>query len=146
MIRGFKRQDSKSISAARENAGSRLSTSPAKVPDFHLLLPVTFQNIHLRRLIKGTEVNVPESITEWLDEHPRIALDAEGIPLVLHIPQWQSRSSLVCEFVSLFNELIKSITTGHLRSNMSPAGGRYTPLNRGWSRQKLQKSCQQLPL
>jgi hypothetical protein len=38
---------------------------------------------------------VPESFVSWMDNTPRIAVDKNGIPLVLHIPGWQSQQALV---------------------------------------------------
>ena len=38
---------------------------------------------------------VPESVTNWLDDAPRLAVDKNNIPIVLHIPRWQRAKALV---------------------------------------------------
>ena len=43
--------------------------------------------------------SVPESVTEWLDEMPRLAVDRDNIPIVLHIPNWQREKALVSDVV-----------------------------------------------
>lgn len=73
----------------------------------HFNLSVTFESFDLRRLVERMYGNkaplpktrVPASVTEWLDELPRIAVDANGLPIVLHIPQWQKEKSLVCRWM-----------------------------------------------
>ena len=41
----------------------------------------------------------PETVTEWLDDLPRLAVDRDGVPIVLHIPRWQRAKSLVRGFM-----------------------------------------------
>jgi hypothetical protein len=70
------------------------------------LLPVAFETFDLCYLVERAysgvpshPVRVPESVTNWLDDYPRMALDVHGTPLVLHIPGWQRGKSLVCKLV-----------------------------------------------
>lgn len=70
------------------------------------LLLVTFETFDLHQLVESAYGNatspvarVPESVTNWLDELPRMALDAKGVPLVLHIPMWQRETALVRKLV-----------------------------------------------
>ena len=87
------------------------------------LLPVTFETFDLHQLVESAYgnitppvVRVPESVTNWLDERPRMALDAKGVPLVLHIPMWQRETSLVCKLVRSFkNVLLICSTKGYLQ-------------------------------
>jgi hypothetical protein len=107
ILRGFWRQDRNSVSTARENAGSELSpfgTQRFKLTFVSLL--VTFQNFDLRKKVEAAYGGVPppatrtpESVTNWLDDRPRMGLDTNGIPIVLHIPGWQRGKALVCEYV-----------------------------------------------
>lgn len=85
-------------------------------------------------------VKVADEITEWLDGRPRMGLDVNGIPLILHIPGWLKEKSLVGKPVGDSSIGSPVSTTGELQRNMLQNGGGDSPDHRGWSGQKLPKS------
>jgi hypothetical protein len=71
------------------------------------MISVVFETFDLRQSVDAAygdvpqpATTVPESITNWLDDLPRIGVDAQGVPIVLHIPNWQKKTSLVRESIS----------------------------------------------
>lgn len=63
---------------------------------------VVFDTFDLRQAVDAKHGKAPQPAnhqpthtTEWLDEEPRLAVDKNGIPLVLHIPGWQKEKALV---------------------------------------------------
>lgn len=71
---------------------------------------VIFETFNLRQSVDSAYGNaprpatrVPELVTNWLDGLPRIAVDVNDIPIVLHIPQWQKEKSLVCEVACAYH-------------------------------------------
>ncbi|KAF9779911.1 hypothetical protein BJ322DRAFT_1012744, partial [Thelephora terrestris] len=60
-----------------------------------------FEGFDLRQTVeaartKGAKPNnrEPELETRWLDDRPRLAVDRNGIPIILHIPNWHRKKSL----------------------------------------------------
>jgi hypothetical protein len=41
---------------------------------------------------------VPETVTEWMDGEPRLGVDCNDLPIILHIPGWQKDKALVSNF------------------------------------------------
>lgn len=63
---------------------------------------MVFEGFDLRQTVeaartKGAKPNnrEPELETRWLDDRPRLAVDRNGIPIILHIPNWHRKKSLV---------------------------------------------------
>jgi hypothetical protein len=70
-------------------------------------LLVTFAHFDVSRSVDaangataGLDTCEPEFVTEWLDGVPRLGVDDNDIPMILHIPGWQGRKSLVSCSVS----------------------------------------------
>ncbi|KAF9782047.1 hypothetical protein BJ322DRAFT_1110928 [Thelephora terrestris] len=81
-LRGLLRHDVRSVLKARE-------------------APVVFDSFDLRQTVEAASGKGPppcnlvlELETAWLDDKPRLAVDKNGIPIVLHIPCWQRTKSL----------------------------------------------------
>jgi hypothetical protein len=100
---GFLRQDRKSISQANAEKGLAYTSCDAELGTEIGSPTVVFKGFDLRQLVdaaqgKGAQPTItePESTTEWLDGvTPRLAVDKNDMPIVLHIPGWQKKKSLV---------------------------------------------------
>ena len=102
-LRGLLRQDQRSVTIAKDNQGARIMICSFKLgTDAYSPLLVVFDTFDLRQAVDAAYGDAPppthlepKSVTEWLDDTPRLAIDGNNIPLVLHIPNWQREKGLV---------------------------------------------------
>jgi hypothetical protein len=70
--------------------------------DAHLLLLVVFETFDLRQWVDHVYDDgpkpadrEPETVAAWLDDKPGLGVDRNDIPIVLHLPNWYRKESLV---------------------------------------------------